>query len=97
MSWPPTNETIGIVSQDPAHNGLRNIQPSGLVSTAINILLGGAGIAAFIYLLWGGFQWITSGGDKEALDKAKKRITHALIGLAVVFSAYALIFIVRAF
>jgi len=76
---------------------LNNIRPSGVVSTIINIFLGLAGIVAFIILLWGGLQWILAGGDKEGTEKARKKITSALIGLALVFSAYALLFLVRAF
>jgi len=58
--------------------------------------LGVSGIISFIFLLVGGIQWILAGGDKEGTEKARKRITNALIGLAVVFSAYALIFILQA-
>jgi len=76
--------------------GLNNIRPSGVISMIINILLGGAGVIAFIFLLWGGLQWILAGGDKEGTEKARKRITSALIGLAIVFSAYALLYILRA-
>lgn len=75
---------------------IKGLRPSGYVSTAINLLLGAAGIIAFFFLLWGGIQWILAGGDKEGTEKARKRITNALIGLAVVFSAYALIFIIKA-
>lgn len=75
---------------------IKNLRPSGYVSTAINLMLGSAGIIAFFFLLWGGLQWILAGGDKEGTEKARKRITSALIGLAIVFSAYALIFIIQA-
>lgn len=76
--------------------GLTLLRPSDYVRTAINLLLGLAGVAAFISILIGGLQWIISGGDKERLDRARGRVVHALIGLAVVFSSYALLFIVRA-
>lgn len=66
------------------------------IRTAINLLLGVAGVAAFLQLLIGGVQWIIAGGEKEAQDKARRRIMGALIGLALVFSAYALLFIIRA-
>ena len=83
--------------EDPSgpYRNLYPLRPSGYVRTAINLLLGFAGVLAFIYLLWGGIQWITAGGDKDALDKARKRITQALIGLSIVFSAYAILYIIR--
>ncbi|MEK7503883.1 MAG: hypothetical protein AAB550_00035 [Patescibacteria group bacterium] len=65
-----------------------------MILTAINLILITASVASFIFLLVGALQWIMSGGDKEGLDKAKKRITSALVGLAITFSVYALTAIV---
>jgi len=39
-------------------------------------------IMTFFYLIWGGIQWITSGGNQEAAKGAKEKITDAVIGLA---------------
>lgn len=85
--------TISINPTNSDYAGLNNIRVGSIISTGINALLGVAGVIAFIFLLWGGLQWILSGGDKEGTEKARKRITAALIGLAIVFSAYALIWI----
>lgn len=41
-------------------------------------------------LIWGAFEWITSGGDKDAVAKARNRIISALIGLAVLAVTFAL-------
>jgi hypothetical protein len=65
------------------------------VSLIIQLLLIGIAISSFIYLLWGAFQWVTSGGDKEAVSKAQKRITNALIGLLITFSIFAILYLVR--
>lgn len=47
-------------------------------------------ITVLVMLIWGAFEWITSGGDKEAVGKARGRIINALIGLAVLAIAFAL-------
>jgi hypothetical protein len=73
----------------------KNITPSSYVITVGNALLGLAGVLGFIYLLWGGVQWITAGGDKDALDKARKKITTALIGMIITFSIFAIMFMIR--
>lgn len=86
---------VTIVTGDTRYDFLGDITPSFFVTTAINLLLGFAGVGAFIFLLWGGVQWITAGSDKDAVEKARKKIINALIGLAVVFSAYAILFILR--
>ena len=50
-----------------------------------------AGLATFMFLIWGGIQWITSGGDKGKLEEAKGAITNGLIGLAVLAASYVII------
>ena len=54
-----------------------------------------SGIATFIYFAIGGFQYITSGGDKAGVEQARNKITHSLIGLAIVVGAYALTYVVQ--
>lgn len=68
-----------------------------LISRAIGIALLIAGILVFVYLVWGGIQWITSGGDKGKTEEARGRITAALIGLAIVAAAYAVMQLISFF
>jgi amino acid transporter len=49
-----------------------------------------AALATFMYLLYGGVEWILSGGEKGKIEGAKQKITQALIGLAIVASAWAI-------
>lgn len=42
------------------------------------------GIIAVIFLIIGGFQYITAGGDDSKTEKANKTIINALVGLAIV-------------
>ena len=51
-----------------------------------------AGLTAFFYLLLGAFAWITSGGDKEAVEKARNKIQAAVIGLILIFAVLAIIY-----
>jgi hypothetical protein len=90
----PDPLSISNVSTD--YQPLMTYTPSQMLATVLNVMLGGAGVAAFVVLLWGGLQWILAGGDKEGTEKARKKITAALVGLAIVFSAYALLYILRA-
>lgn len=70
---------------------------AGIISSALNVLLFVAFIAALIFLVIGGIKWILSGGDKEATGKAKESITAALIGLAIVIGSWILINIILGF
>lgn len=62
--------------------------PRIIITNAITIVFVVAILLVLVYLLWGAFQWITSGGDKDNIDKARKRITNALIGLAILALAF---------
>ncbi|MCL5675948.1 MAG: pilin [Patescibacteria group bacterium] len=56
-----------------------------------------AAIACLLYLLWGGADWIISGGDKTAIENARNKITHAIVGLAIVVAIWALFGLVQYF
>lgn len=76
---------------------LTQITISTLVSAAIGIILVVAGVVFFFMLVIGGIRWITSGGDKGQTESARSQITAALIGLVIVFSAWAILTLIRAF
>lgn len=61
-----------------------------LITTGISYLLIIASVVFFFIFVFGGIKWITSGGDEKKVAAARSSITNALIGLAVVFSAWAI-------
>lgn len=77
--------------------GLEDITVSGIVSAAVKFIIVVAALVSFIFLIIGGIRWITSGGDKEGTAKAQSTITAALIGLLVVFAAWAIIRLLETF
>lgn len=61
-----------------------------LITGLLNMVLFIAALLVFAYLIWGGIQWITSGGDKGKTEEARNKITAAIVGLAVVAASYAI-------
>jgi hypothetical protein len=59
------------------------------IAFGINMFILVAGMFLILYLLLGAFDWITSGGDKEKVQKAQNKITNALIGMVLVFVVLA--------
>ncbi len=53
------------------------------------------GIAFIIYLVWGGIEYMTSGGDKTKIDDAQKKITSSVIGIAILVASYAITFFIE--
>lgn len=75
-----------------------NIENLGqLISAAVGSLLIIAALLAFIFLILGGIQWITSGGDKSGMEAARNKITHAIVGLIIVGAAWAIMILVQNF
>jgi len=61
-----------------------------LLSNALGLLFFFAGLLAFVFIVIGGIQWITAGGDAKAASAARDRITAAVVGLLVVVAAFAI-------
>lgn len=69
---------------------LKELTIPGIISALITLGLVVAAIVFFFMLVIGGIRWIMSGGDKGQTEAARNQITAALIGLVIVFSAWAI-------
>jgi Type IV secretion system pilin len=68
-----------------------------LISALVGVMMIISALLAFFYLILGGIQWITSGGDKAAMETARNKITHAIVGLIIVAAAWAIMVLVQNF
>lgn len=68
-----------------------------LLNNFVGLMIVLAAVVAFFFLLYGGIRWITSQGDKERMTAAQNTITAALVGLIVVFAAWAIMKLLEAF
>lgn len=62
-----------------------------ILTFIIRIFFVAAGLAALLYLLIGAFKWITSGGSKENVDKARDQIQAAVVGLILIVIVLAIV------
>src|SRR6266508_3759096 len=60
------------------------------IKSITQILVTLAGVSATGFFVWGGFRYITSSGNPEQLDGAKKTILYSAIGLAIALGALVL-------
>lgn len=65
-------------------------QTESFIKNIISFLVGIAGAVAVVFIIIGGFQYITSSGHPEKLEKAKKTLLYAAIGLVIVLAAYVI-------
>ena len=68
--------------------GVSNVE--NFIRSIIQVVAGLAGLVATGFFVAGGFNYITSSGNPEQLDKAKRTITWSAIGLAIVIAAFVL-------
>jgi len=64
---------------------------STYTSNTLQIIYAISGLAASFFLIKGGYQYMTSSGNVEALMQAKQTIKHALFGLVIVLGAGILV------
>jgi Type IV secretion system pilin len=96
------NKTLSIVAfvvaagmpyvlADPAFAANGDVaQVENFIRSVIKVIAGLAGLIATGFFVAGGFTYITSSGNPEQLDKAKRTLTWSAIGLAIVIAAFVL-------
>lgn len=65
-----------------------------LVKQVLNLILIIVVVAAVVFIMFSGLQYVTSQGDATKAKTAMSGITNAIIGLVVAFAAYALVQVV---
>ncbi len=60
------------------------------IGRIINVALSLLGVVVLVIIIYGGFLWMTAGGNDEKVGEAKKWIFGGIIGLVIILSAYAI-------
>jgi hypothetical protein len=68
-----------------------------VVKMILNIAVRLAGIATFVMLIVGGFQYLTAGGDPKKTQAASSTLTYAIFGLIAVLGAWFILLFVEKF
>lgn len=79
------------IKNDDKGNGTVGIQLNAVVSTIVGVMTVVAAIWFIFQFIIAGYQWISSGGDKNNLQQARDKITNSLIGLIIVVAAWIVI------
>ena len=62
-----------------------------IIRRVINLMLYAVGVISVIMLIYGGFRYVISGGQKESVTAAKNTILYAIVGLIISIFAYAIV------
>lgn len=93
MAFPALAQDITTQLQDVG-NGLdeyATTQPlPETIGSILKIILGFLGIVLLVVIIYGGWLWMTAGGDEDQVKKAKSWIVNGIIGLVIILLAYAI-------
>ena len=64
---------------------------TSLITNGITLLFILLTLTALLFLIWGGISYITSQGDKNKVEAARKKIIYAIIGLIIGFASFMII------
>lgn len=63
----------------------------------LSVVVSLAGIALFVMLTIGSFRYLTSGGDPKATEAARKTMTSAVLGIALIIGSYLILRLISNF
>ena len=67
-----------------------NLILTEMIGNFLTVALTLASVMVLIYLLWGGFDWLTSGGEKASLENAKNKLSNAIVGIVIIALSVAI-------
>jgi hypothetical protein len=73
---------------DPS-SGINSLQD--VVSLIIHIAFLAAGLVAVVYLIIGGFRYVTAAGNPDQVELAKATILNSVIGLIVILISFLIV------
>lgn len=83
----PTQDQPAIINAlSGGQTGLR-----GIVLTIVNFFLTFLGLLAVIMVIYGGFLYVSSAGNEENVNKAKKILLYAVLGIIIIIVSFALV------
>lgn len=72
-----------------------NLKLGGIISAVLPYIFVFSGLMLFLFLIFGGFQLLASGGNPESVKSGQGKVTGALIGFIIIFVAYWLVEILQ--
>jgi len=68
---------------------------AGLLVYLINLVFAIVAVISIAFIIYGGFEYITSRGDAEQAESGKRTLTNAIIGLVIVTLSYTIVVVIQ--
>ena len=79
------------VAQYALENPIGETDPNVIVANFIQVFLGVAATLALIFFIYGGYMWLISTGNNERIERGRKTLFWATMGLLIIFGSYAIV------
>jgi len=79
----------------PNINLSENQSLSSIVAWLYTLIVGISGLAAFVMIVWGGVQWMTSAGNPTRTSDAQDKIQKALLGLLLILASFLILQVIN--
>lgn len=92
IPYPTQKGTVGV------NRVLKNFQQldlGGILSSLLPYIFIFAGLTMLAFLIFGGFQLMTSEGDPKSIQSGQGKIVNALLGFGIIFASYWIIQILQ--
>ncbi|GEM_PF-2627378 len=93
----PTPTKIATAADAGQIEGVPQISLVAVLSFAIKLFFTVAALVALYHLVMGAFKWVSSGGDKEAIDEARNKIQAAVVGLVMIVAILSIAYTLEQF
>ncbi len=85
---PGTEQSLGLLAP-LFHTKICSLNELALYT--VNLLLSVIAVISVLFVVIGGFRYVTSNGNEEAASKGRQTITNAIIGLVIAMLSYTII------
>lgn len=90
VTIPQPTGTAGNPFGIPANQGF-----SAIVRRVLDLALQVLGIIAIAFIIYGGFRYLTAGGNEDAAESGKKILTNAIIGFVIILMSWVILQVVQ--
>lgn len=87
--------TVDIQSQVPKISPISNF--AVFMTNGLRAIMTVAALLTFGYMILGAIDWITAGGESSKIEAGRRKIMHAIIGLVILASMWAVFMVVQYF
>ncbi len=74
--------------------GTGDLTIGGILRAIVTLALEIAGVIAIAFVVYGGYLYMTAGGNEDRTEQGKRVLTNAIIGLAIIILSWVILVVI---